>query len=126
MERSAPNYWIKHPGFHILTVRHPDELAADASPKARAYAEQYYEKTMADPAFQAEVAKGKRRAVQVKKEDTAVSLTLSQCRAFEQRLEQVQFWRLSSCQPKPGLLDGASWLLEAHLGSSQETENIAR
>ncbi len=105
----------KFPSFTNMTVFHPDSLSADASPGARAYARRYYQETMADPDFQAQVAAAKRRAVLVKKEDTIVTLTQLQYQSFEKLLDQARFWRLPSCQPNPGLLDGASWLLEAHL-----------
>jgi hypothetical protein len=107
----------KFPGFRTLSVFHPDSLPATASPKARAYAKRFYEETIADPAFQAEIAANKRRAVQVKNEETTILLTQPQYQTFERLLQQAHFWQLPSCQPVPGLLDGADWLLEAHVAS---------
>lgn len=107
----------KFPSFHTLTVLHPDSLPADASAGTREYTRRFYEEMMADPAFHAQVAAGKRRAVLVPEVDTTVALTPQQYQDFERLLHQARFWQLPSCQPKPGLLDGASWLLEAHLAS---------
>ncbi|WP_033370096.1 hypothetical protein [Hymenobacter norwichensis] len=107
----------KSPGFYILGVQHPDSLPANSSAKAKAYARKYYAETMADPAFLAEVAEGKRRAVQVFGEETTISITLEQYQEFQQLLQKAQFWQLPSCKPVPGLLDGSNWLLEAHQAS---------
>ncbi|WP_157807302.1 hypothetical protein [Hymenobacter chitinivorans] len=103
----------KYPGFHTLTVFHPDQLAADATPQQRARAQKFYEETMADSAFQAQVAEAKRRARQVVAEETTSRLTAQQVQAFQNLLTQAQFWQLPSCQPA-FVLDGAQWLLEAH------------
>jgi hypothetical protein len=106
----------KFPGFETVTVLHPDSLPASASPARRARTKRFYEETMADSAFQARVAAGKRRAEQVQAEKTMRVLTTSEYQAFEHVLQQARFWELPSCHPRPGLsLDGASWLLEAHL-----------
>ncbi|MBO0358488.1 hypothetical protein J0X19_11075 [Hymenobacter sp. BT186] len=72
---------------------------------------------MSDPAFHAEVAEGKRRAVQLLEKETTISITLEQYKEFQQLLQQAQFWQLPSCKPIPGLLDGAYWFLEAHQAS---------
>lgn len=72
---------------------------------------------MADPEFHAWVAEGKRRAKQVIKEETTVSVTPEQWQHFQDLLKQSHFHQLPSCQPTPGVLDGAAWLLEAHQAS---------
>lgn len=103
----------KFPGFMEISVFHPDDLPASASAEERARAKHYYDSTMADPDFQAQVAAGKRRAVQVKNEETVRPVSLQQYQAFEQRLHRANFWQLSSCQPDM-ILDGARWILESH------------
>ncbi|MCC2546438.1 hypothetical protein LJY25_08275 [Hymenobacter sp. BT175] len=105
----------KFPVFQTQIIFYPDSLSADAALGARAYARRNYERTMVDPAFHAQMAASKRRAVLVKEADTTIVLTPLQYQAFEGLLHQARFWQLPSCQPSPGLLDGASWLLEAHL-----------
>ncbi|UYZ61238.1 hypothetical protein [Hymenobacter latericus] len=103
----------KHPFFIELSARNPDELPADASPSERAAVKENYERLMADSAFQAQVAAGKRRAVQVRSAETTHSISLAQYQAFERLLAQAQFRQLPSCSPS-WANDGARWTLEAH------------
>lgn len=107
----------KHPGFHTLTVLHPNSLPATASARRRAQAWKYYKETMADPQFQREVAEGKRRAAQVKAEETTVPVTPEQWQHLQELLAQTEFPKMCPCQPRPGELDGAYWLLETHTAS---------
>ncbi|MDU0370128.1 hypothetical protein ACFPAF_06975 [Hymenobacter endophyticus] len=107
----------KYPGFHTLTVFHPDSLASTASAQERVRAWKHYNETMADPVFQRNVAEGKRRAAQVKAEETTVPVTPEQWQHLQELLAQTEFPKMCPCQPCPGLLDGASWLLETHTAS---------
>ncbi|WBO86022.1 hypothetical protein [Hymenobacter yonginensis] len=106
----------KKPGFHMLTVQHPDSLSPTVTAGERTRAQKYYTQTMADPEFIRSVAEGKRRAQLIDSADTVLPVTHQQLQHFRQLLAQYQFQRTSACQPVL-MLDGAYWLLEAHQAS---------
>jgi len=72
---------------------------------------------MADPTWLEQVAAAKRRAVQLRAEETTVAVTPAQWQHFQNLLIESKFDSLPACQPNPGWLDGARWLLEAHQAS---------
>ncbi|GAB3293248.1 hypothetical protein GCM10027348_12940 [Hymenobacter tenuis] len=108
----------KHPGFTTYTIHHPDSLPSTSSAEEREEAWRFYREMMADPTFQKQVAKGKRRAKQVNSEETTVAVRPEQWYHLQVLLAQTQFPTMSSCQPRPGMLDGSEWLLESHQADS--------
>ncbi|SDY95191.1 hypothetical protein [Hymenobacter psychrophilus] len=104
----------KIPGFQIITVQHPDSLSPTASDYTRKRTRKRYNESMADPEFQKLVAEGKRRARRVETEETTVAVSPEQWQQFQRLLRTSRFQQLPACKPRPGMLDGAYWLLETH------------
>ncbi|TGD80365.1 hypothetical protein [Hymenobacter wooponensis] len=108
----------KSPCFVHVDVFPPTQLLQTASPAESAQAIRRYNEAMADPEFQKEVAEGKRRAAQVKSEESTVLITPAQWEQFQALVKDSNFNSLPACQPDPGVLDGADWLLESHQPTS--------
>ncbi|TGE04696.1 hypothetical protein EU556_21165 [Hymenobacter fodinae] len=104
----------KYPNFEDRRPEHPDSLLPSTSAYRKAYTQKIYRQFLHDPKYQAWVAEGKRRARQITKEETMVAVTSEQWQHFQSLLKTGKFNLLQSCQPDPGTLDGATWLLEAH------------
>jgi hypothetical protein len=67
-----------------------------------------------NPEIQRELAERNKRAIQVRAEETTVPVTPTQWEQFQALVKRSKFNSLPACQPAPGVLDGASWLLESH------------
>ncbi|MCR5890163.1 hypothetical protein LRS06_20770 [Hymenobacter sp. J193] len=86
------------------------------APQSKEQVRKQQEQLLADVEFQNFLAESKKPPIQVRQEETSLSVSLEQWQHFQVLLARCRFQNLASCEINE-VLDGAYWLLEAHQAS---------